>query len=376
MTPPHQPAEELAPDWSVHPGAILRQVLDQRDIRQSELAERTGLTAKHVNQIVTENIGISADVALLLERALGFPDAQFWTRAEADYQAYLSRQKAAVQLEAFAPWASKFDKATLRRYRITSPGDDAPTRAEKILTFFGVASPEAFEQVWLRPRVSFRRSQAFTVAEQNTALWLRLVERSAAHATVPPLRPGALRKAARTIPAMTNLTIPDGFTAARAALAEAGVVLTFVREVPETRVCGATWWLAADQPVIGLTARGRKPDSFWFNLLHEIAHILLHPRRTTFLDLDIEKTVTEPAEEQANDFAERTLLPDDARTRIARATTREQLLLLAAGLGIGVTIVAGHHGYATGNWHVGGSLRGKITDTDIDTLEEIAVSGS
>jgi hypothetical protein len=29
-------------------------------------------------------------------------------------------------------------------------------------------------------------------------------------------RPGALRKAARTIPAMTNLTIPDGFTAARA----------------------------------------------------------------------------------------------------------------------------------------------------------------
>ena len=92
---------------------MLRQVLDQRDIRQSELAERTGLTAKHVNQIVTENIGISADVALLLERALGFPDAQFWTRAEADYQAYLSRQKAAVQLEAFAPWASMFDKATL-----------------------------------------------------------------------------------------------------------------------------------------------------------------------------------------------------------------------------------------------------------------------
>jgi HTH-type transcriptional regulator/antitoxin HigA len=373
--PPHQP-DELAPDWSVHPGAILRHVLDQRGIRQSELAERTGLTVKHVNQIVTENIGISADIAVLLERTLGFPDTQFWIRADADYQAYLSNQKAAIQLQAFAPWASKFDHGTLTRYHIADPGDDAATNTEKILRFFGVASPEAFEQTWLRPRVSFRRSQAFAVAEQNTALWLRLVERSAQRTTVRPLRPGALRKATRTIPAMTNLNISDGFTTARAALAEAGVILTFVREVPETRVCGATWWLAADQPVIGLTARGRKPDTFWFNLLHEIAHILLHPRRATFLDLDSDKKVADPAEDQANDFAEHILLSDDARARIAQATTREQLLFLATRLGIGVTIVAGYHAHATGNWHVGGSLRGKITDTDVDSLEEISASRS
>ncbi len=93
------------------------------------------------------------------------------------------------------------------------------------------------------------------MAEQNTALWLRLIERNAEHLTVPPLRARALRKAARTIPAMTNLAIPDGFIAARAALAETGVALTFIREVPGTRVCGATWWLAADQPVMGLRAR-------------------------------------------------------------------------------------------------------------------------
>ena len=217
-----------------------------------------------------------------------------------------------------------------------------------------MASPEAFERTWQQPRVSFRRSQAFTVAEQNTALWLRLVERSAERVAAPPLRVGALRAVARTIPAMTNLTIPDGFMAARAALAEAGVVLTFVREVPGTRVCGATWWLGPERPVIGLTERHRKPDIFWFNLLHEIGHIALHPRRTTFLDLDIEKTVDDPAEKQADAFAEQKLLPNDARVRIAQATSREQLLLLAARLGIGVTIVAGQHGHATGHWNIGG----------------------
>lgn len=60
--PAHETGE-LAPGWSVHPGMILRRVLEDRGLRQSELAERTGLTAKHVNQIMTETIGISADVA-------------------------------------------------------------------------------------------------------------------------------------------------------------------------------------------------------------------------------------------------------------------------------------------------------------------------
>jgi HTH-type transcriptional regulator / antitoxin HigA len=370
---PSEP-REFTPDWSVHPGTVLRQVLAARGIRQSEIAERTGLTPKHINQIVTGNIGISADVAVLLERALGI-DALFWTRADADYQAFTSRQKAQSQLQDFSGWAGQFDTATLHKHGIISaPGDDPATRTEKILRFFEVATPDAFEQTWLRPRVSFRRSQAYTVAEQNTALWLRLVERTGERATVPPLRPGALRKAARTIPAMTTLTIPDGFTAARAALADAGVVLTFVPEIPGTRVCGATWWLGPERPVIGLTARSRKPDIFWFCLLHEVAHVLLHPRRTTFLDLDTEKTVPDPAEQEADAFAEQTLLTEEARARIARARSREQLLLLAAALGVGVTIVAGHHGHATSNWKTGASLRGKITDNDIDSLEKISTT--
>src|SRR5580658_3277520 len=110
--PPHDP-DEFVPDWSMHPGFVLRQVMEHRGIRQAELAERTGLTAKHVNQIVTEGIGISGDVALLLERALG-GSARFWTRADADYQAYASTQKAKDKLAEYSAWASCFDAGTLR----------------------------------------------------------------------------------------------------------------------------------------------------------------------------------------------------------------------------------------------------------------------
>ncbi|WP_322768500.1 ImmA/IrrE family metallo-endopeptidase [Frankia sp. Cr1] len=361
---------ELVPDWSIHPGTFLGTLLEKRAIRQSELAERTGLTTKHVNQIVNGVIGISGDVAVRLERVLGVP-TRYWIQLDADYTAHASQQKARHQLSEFTAWARGFDDTTLRRHRIVGAEDESTVKIEKILKFFSVASPDAFEQAWIRPRVSFRRRQSFTVAEQNTALWLRLVERSAEQADVIPLHQRTLRDVARTLPGMTNLGILDGFHAVRSILAQAGVILTFVREVPGTRVCGATWWLGKDRPVIGVTERHRKPDILWFNIAHEIGHILLHPNRTTFLDLDSEKSEQDTAEMEADRFAEGILIPEGSDALIKQANTRQELALLSARLGVGATIVAGRHARLTGNWRVGSGLRGKITDADVDGLERL-----
>jgi HTH-type transcriptional regulator / antitoxin HigA len=371
---PEPEPSEFSPEWALHPGVLLRSMLEARSIRQAELAERTGLSAKHVNQIVNELIGVSADVALLLDRALG-TNAGFWTEAEAAYQAWASRQKAQAELPALLDWARGFDPFTLNRTGITSSNDNDETRVEKILRFFGVSSPDAFDRTWIQPRVSFRRSQSFTVDGPNTALWLRLLDRSAEHTDVAPLRLAALRKVARTVPAMTNHTVPHGFAVARSALAEAGVVLTFVREVPNTRVCGATWWVGPEHPVIGLTERHRKPDIFWFNLLHEIGHILLHPRRQTFVDLETDKKSSDSAEAEAHEFAETTMLSSEARSAIDAATSRDQLLRLATRFGVGLPIVAGRHGHATGKWSIGAPFRGTITEQDIEELELISGTG-
>ncbi|MEO3810785.1 helix-turn-helix domain-containing protein [Sphaerisporangium sp. B11E5] len=368
-TPPGTP--EFAPDWSLHPGAILQAILDERGIKQADLADRTGLTPKHINQIVKESIGISGEVAQVLERALGL-DALFWLRADADYQAHVSRQKAVSQLLDYAEWFKGFDRPTLLRHGIIAPKEAKESAAEKVLKFFGVANPAAFEQTWQRPRVSFRRSQAFDVVEQNTALWLRLLDLAGHAQEAAPFKIGALRALTKQLPAMTNLSIVDGFTVARNALAEAGVRLVFVRQVDGSRLSAATWWLTAGQPLIGVTERHHKPDVFWFSLIHEIGHILLHPKRTTLLDLEGERSEKDPAEQEADSFAEGVLYPADASASIARATTREQLLMLSTRLGIGPAIVAGRHGWLTNRWHVGSSLRGKITESDVEAMEDIS----
>lgn len=363
-------AMEFAPDWCMHPGELLADVLDERGLRQSELAERTGLSAKHINQIIKKSIGISPDVAILLERALSTP-ADFWIRAEAEYQEYESRQKAAAALDSYRDWAAKFDRPALERHGILKPADSDTTMVDKLLKFFQVATPAAFERTWVRPSVSFRRSQAFTIDEPNTAVWLRLVELSADAVPVAPFNPRLLRKAARALPKLTTMTVPNGFIAARAALAEAGVALTFVREIRGTRVCAATWWITGDRPAIGITVRHKRPDNFWFSLLHEVGHVVLHPRRESYLDLETTDP-DDPAESEANEFASGLLFPGDASERIARARSQQDLILIAAELGVGVPSVAGRYGKLTQDWKTFGRLRATISEDDIRALEAAA----
>lgn len=363
---------ELHTDWAVHPGVILSRYLDAHGIRQAELAERTGLTAKHVNQIMKKSVGISSDVAVLLETALGTP-RRFWAQAGADWDMHVSEQRAEQTLQEASAWVSGFDLSTLIRHGIVARTDALLDRARKVLRFFGVASPTAFEATWLRPRVSFKRSQAYTVHSPNTALWLRLVERYSQNLGVTAeYNASRLRKAATRIPAFTTMPTQAGFEAAQAALAEAGVALVFVRQVPETRVCAATWWVD-DRPAIGITERFRKPDIFWFSVLHEIGHLLHHAKRETFLDLESDKEESaandSQPETEANEYAESVLFPGSGKRRIAEAKTRADLLFLAADLHLGVAIVAGQHGHLTGDWRTGGSLRTSLTDEDLEHLE-------
>ena len=366
-------ADELEPDWSRHPGEFLADVLEARGLRQSELAERTGLSAKHVNQLVGKSVGISSDIAVLLERALNV-SAATWMHAQSDWEIHGSRKRTATDLSKLTNWVNRFDQKTLIREGIIDSIDDVRKRIDKVLTFFEVSNLAGFEKTWTRPRVSFRRQQNFEISEANTALWLRLVERAATDTHAVAFKPAVLRKAVAELPRLTTYSVPDGFLGAQALLRDAGVSLVFVRCVPNSRIYGATWWLDARRPIIGVTERYKKPDTFWFTILHECAHLLRHPKRQTFLDKDTEiDPDAEGLEREANEFA-RDALIGKALARIASTSTPADLVRLAQELEVGVSIVAGQRARATGEWGgLTGKLRGRIDDADVAALERLTV---
>jgi HTH-type transcriptional regulator/antitoxin HigA len=85
------------PDWVSPPGDTLLEIIELKGITQKELADRAGVTSKHVNTIVKGTAPITPDMAIRLERVTG-TSAKFWNAREADYQTRKAKIKAREQL--------------------------------------------------------------------------------------------------------------------------------------------------------------------------------------------------------------------------------------------------------------------------------------
>jgi HTH-type transcriptional regulator/antitoxin HigA len=100
-------------------------------------------------------------------------------------------------------------------------------------------------------------------------------------------------------------------------------------------------------PVIGLTLRYDRVDSFWFTLLHEAAHIALHYDRlldgdTVFVD-DMEIGSEDILEREADELARESLIPSRilSQVRWDENTTQDELINLAIRARIDISIAAG-----------------------------------
>ena len=142
----------------------------------------------------------------------------------------------------------------------------------------------------------------------------------------------------------------EGPRRAQEFLAQHGIPLVTERHLPRTHLDGAALRLGDGRPVIGLTLRYDRIDSFWFCLLHELAHVgrhMDHDSGDAFVDdlslSTVEREREDPRETQADEWATEALIPRDAwETSTAREDpTPMAVMHLAQLLQVHPAIVAG-----------------------------------
>ncbi|MCV7094253.1 ImmA/IrrE family metallo-endopeptidase [Mycobacterium kubicae] len=357
-------ATQFEPDWAEPPGSLIKTELDALEYSQSDVAARANVSTKHFNQLLNGHVPLSPDIAISLERVLGIP-AEITLRMDATWQAERVRRASSSVLAGLSRWIDKFPREALRKYQIIDFQKAVEERADELLRFFRVADEKSFDRIWLAPQVNYRRSQKFTVDPYATALWRRLAEVKA-EALVPSARAYdavKLRRAAERIPPLTQMDLRRGFQNAIDILADAGVLLVFIPEIDGTRISGATWWLTPSHPIIALTGRYRFVDTFWFTMVHEIAHVLLHPKRVTFMHFDRKGSVSDDQDRQetaADSFAADTFLTDKQRCALVLLTTVADVEEFAAKTKLSVGVVAGQYAHCTGNWSRFGKMRESV----------------
>ena len=83
-------ANNLTPFEPPHPGELIRDELEARNISQAKLAEQIGVQPSLLNEIIKTKRSVNTEMALMLEAALGIP-AHVWLGLQSDYNMHIAR---------------------------------------------------------------------------------------------------------------------------------------------------------------------------------------------------------------------------------------------------------------------------------------------
>ena len=104
----------------------------------------------------------------------------------------------------------------------------------------------------------------------------------------------------------------EGPSLAREFIEQHGIAVVLEKHLPKTYLDGAALLRDDGVPVIGLTLRYDKLDNFWFTLLHELVHVMLHLSadcEAIFDDLSTTSSA-DAIEKEADSIAGNVLIPN------------------------------------------------------------------
>jgi HTH-type transcriptional regulator/antitoxin HigA len=303
--------ENTVPFAATHAGEILLDEIQAAKISQSDLAKKIGYKTSQVNEVIKGKRGVNADLAILLEQALGI-DAAYWLNVQSNYELDKARisEKAQKRIEAIKQWGFIKDKIAakfLKKQKIVTgdPIVDIPTIKE----VYGVKDFEGLANVAAQPLFArFKKSTALKIDTTNLIGWVKLVHYNAKQQVAQTFdyenKPQLISELKHIIKENKNTQ-----ERVKQTLSEYGIKLVYQEKGEKTPVDGVSFW-SDGKPSIGMTLRHNRLDNFAFTLFHELGHVfehLINNSNAEFLDLEKEYE-TSLEEKEANQFAQSHLI--------------------------------------------------------------------
>ncbi len=293
------------------PGDTLKETIDHYGMSQTELAIRMARPEKTISEIITGKAAITADTALQLEMVLGIP-AAFWLERERNYRLELAAIEQGEELLKQKDWVKQFPLTDMIKHGwIQKVANDIFAQTQQVLSYFGVASIEAFNNIYLaeKPSVAFRISLKKAPNHYALSAWLRRGQLDAKTLELKPYNKKAFTQALEEIKNIVKTQPADFKNQLQSLCAACGVAVTFTQNVKGVSISGAARWINDGQhPLIQLTGRYKTNDIFWFTFFHEAGHIIEHGKKEVFLENVDGVPYDEEKEKEADAFSEKWLI--------------------------------------------------------------------
>ena len=341
-------SREFRPDWASAPGDTIADILGERQISLADFALLMGVTAEDARDLLQGRATITIATARRLEGVLG-ASVEFWMARDYQYRQDTSRLHVGDQ-----EWLHELPIGDMIKFGWLTP---VPHPSEEVITclrFFNVPSIMAWREAYrgLHEMVAFRTSPSFDSRPAAVAAWLRQGEIECEAIDCGPWDPSRFQESLSNIRSLTRQKDPSRFIPElQKRCAVSGVAVAVVRAPSGCRASGAIRFASRDKALLQLSSRYLTDDHFWFTFFHEAGHLLLHGERKFFWEalhdegswfLEGVDTVSTAEEEEANEFAARTLVPPDSHPEmLALPIDAREVIRFSMRLGVSPGIVVG-----------------------------------
>lgn len=254
------------------PGATIKEQLSDRGMSQKEFAARMDMSEKHISKLINGDVHLTPDVAVRLELVLGVP-AEFWNNLESIYREKLVKVEMENTMDTDIELAKQFPYSEMSRFGWVPETRDAKEKVIYLRKYFGIVELSLLENEQIT-RIACRRLAITEKSDLALMAWVQEAKIIARGIQTEPINIKGLIAAIPDIRKMTVMKPNEFCPKVKKYLADCGIALVFLPHLKGSFLQGATFF-DGNKIVVGLTARGKDADKFWFSLFHELAHIVL-----------------------------------------------------------------------------------------------------
>jgi len=352
----------LIPHIATHPGEVLKDELDTRDIKQKDFAADIGMQPSMLNEIIKAKRPITTDISLLFEKTLNIA-ADFWLNYQTQFDIDQARikEKNIKKLQLIEQWQLFKQYVPVKFFfKFGYLTYDIPEDIQTIKKIYQTDTLEELVNSFASYKSGFlyRKSGKLKVDEVNMFGWSRLVMWLADKEKVSTYDPTKIEELKVKLHSVfvknKNVSVQSSKI-----MSEYGIKLVFQEKFEKTPVDGFSFW-SGNNPAIGLTLRHKRIDNYAFTLFHELGHICKHLQKdklTQFLDLEEERQKNYK-EDEADLFASNNLIPPQQFKKLGNLNqvTDEKIISFSVKYKINPAIVLGRVCWEMDNYAVKSSI--------------------
>ncbi len=312
-------SKKIFNEYIIIPGDTILELLEANSMTQLDLAYKTGINKKTINEIVKGKAPITVSTALKLEYVFGIK-ASFWCNLESSYREKLERKKDFDSIMSEEKYLSNIPylEMSKRKWDFIEPTNDSFEKVINLRKFFSVASLEFDTE--LKKKIAFRKSENKNFSFESLYCFLRYGEIQSNKVECSKFDLDKLKIASLEIRKLANNSFLSQFEKIKNILLKCGVYLIYETNLPHTYINGVSYKITSDKAIIMISNRGKKDDILWFTFFHEIAHLIKHSKKEVFIDSD--NNIKNDIEYEADEYSRNILIPDNEYDNFVRVTKK------------------------------------------------------